>query len=368
MRAKSMVLILIALGCGLVASIGISQVMDRSKGGGDQAAETEKILVANVDIDIGVKLDAENVKMEDWPKDKIPFGAVTDWELIEEQFARARLYEGEPILLAKVMDSPGEAVLIPEGYRAVPVKVEQDTMSESVMPGDRVDVLVFLRKGGDVAVTSTITVLRDVRVFAVGRQTVREEDPEGKAISAKTVSLLVKPTQVETLLLASEMGKIRLSLRGYNDLSADPQRGATTVPDLLGRSGDSGSDRELNPLDSIRAAGTPRQEGFTEFVQRVANQSNTAEAQTAALRDDIAWTMVLDTPQGPVEYRWRSGQSLPESGSSGSSGAPATHTSPPATTPSPASNPSTPEPPEPSTTPSDDEPSDPFTPPTDTDS
>jgi hypothetical protein len=166
-------------------------------------------------------------------------------------------------------------------------------------------------------------------------------------------------------LLASEMGKIRLSLRGYNDLSDDPQRGATTVPDLLGRSGDSGSDRELNPLDSIRAAGTPRQEGFTEFVQRVANQSNTAEAQTAALRDDIAWTMVLDTPQGPVEYRWRSGQSLPESGASG---APATHASSPATTPSPTSNPSTPEPPEPSTTPSDDEPSDPFTPPTDTDS
>ena len=37
MRAKSMVLILIALGCGLVASIAISQVMERGAKSAKQA-------------------------------------------------------------------------------------------------------------------------------------------------------------------------------------------------------------------------------------------------------------------------------------------------------------------------------------------
>ena len=73
MRMKSLILIFIALGCGLVASIGISQVMNRGGGGGSM--EMEQILVALTDIDIGTKLDAQNVKLEDWPKAKIPEGA-----------------------------------------------------------------------------------------------------------------------------------------------------------------------------------------------------------------------------------------------------------------------------------------------------
>ena len=37
MRMKSLILIFIALGCGLVASIGISQVMDRGGGSGQRS-------------------------------------------------------------------------------------------------------------------------------------------------------------------------------------------------------------------------------------------------------------------------------------------------------------------------------------------
>ena len=56
MRMKSIVLIFIALGCGLVASIGISQVMDRGSSSGS-SMEMEQILVALNDIDIGAKLE-----------------------------------------------------------------------------------------------------------------------------------------------------------------------------------------------------------------------------------------------------------------------------------------------------------------------
>ena len=72
MRAKSMVLILIALGCGLVASIAISQVMERGANSGNAALETVQIYVATTDIDANDQLSAENVRVEDWPKSKVP--------------------------------------------------------------------------------------------------------------------------------------------------------------------------------------------------------------------------------------------------------------------------------------------------------
>src|SRR5690349_13403561 len=102
MRAKSLILIFIALGCGLVASIGISQVVDR--GGEKIAVETEPILVALTDMDINTKLDALNVKLEEWPKAKIPEGALRSLDALKDKgYARHRFYKGEPILDAKLV-------------------------------------------------------------------------------------------------------------------------------------------------------------------------------------------------------------------------------------------------------------------------
>ena len=72
MRPKSMVLILIALGCGLIASIGISQVVD--KGGKDEAPEVQlaPVYVAALDVPSHQKLNAQSVKLEEWPVDRNP--------------------------------------------------------------------------------------------------------------------------------------------------------------------------------------------------------------------------------------------------------------------------------------------------------
>ena len=45
MRPKSLILLLLALGCGLVASIGISQVLDRRNHHAEPAVEKEPIYV-----------------------------------------------------------------------------------------------------------------------------------------------------------------------------------------------------------------------------------------------------------------------------------------------------------------------------------
>jgi len=209
MRTKSMILFVIAIGCGLIASIGVSQYMERASGGGAAAAPTVDICVAIVDIGIGEKFTAQNVKLEGWPKDRVPDGAVSDMKDLDDRYARARLYAGEPILRAKLMDSNdgSKAVDIPKGFRVVSVKVSMESsVSGLVQPGDRVDLMVFLQKSHDVPQTSTKTILRDVNVFAVDTETERSVDAQGKSQNLRTVSLLVKPEQAEAVNLAAGLG------------------------------------------------------------------------------------------------------------------------------------------------------------------
>src|SRR6185312_6219927 len=99
MRMKSLILIFIALGCGLVASIGISQVMNRDSG--VASLDMEQILGALNDVDIGAKLDAQKVQLADWPKAKVPDGAIRRLEAVKHKFANARFFKGEPLHVNK---------------------------------------------------------------------------------------------------------------------------------------------------------------------------------------------------------------------------------------------------------------------------
>ena len=166
MRPKSMILIVVALGCGLVASIGISQVMENRSSDAPAPLPTEKIYVAVRDVPLGQVLNAQMVKFEEWPKDKIPEGAIKTLENIEGRRPLTRLYPGEPILTAKLVDANkflGASDKIPKGMRVVSVKVTVDSSASGLLnPGDRVDVLVYLKRGKGISFTTTRTIMKNV--------------------------------------------------------------------------------------------------------------------------------------------------------------------------------------------------------------
>jgi pilus assembly protein CpaB len=259
MKMKSLILIFIALGCGLVASIGISQVM--SQGGKGQKIEMDQILVAKDAIDSGKKLEAALVQFEEWPKQKIPDGALRKMEELDGMFSSYRFFKGEPILQAKISDKPGGVnVIIPPGYRVNNIKVDEDTVIEAITPGDTVDVSVFLDGNGRNGVTKTgvYTILKNVRVFAKGGQTERSVDDKGQEVRARTISLLVKPEQSQELVLAYRLGKISLALRP-KDTSEEEDTGEeiTTMTDLLsGNAEDASEDVKPAPrLSDLLASG-----------------------------------------------------------------------------------------------------------------
>jgi pilus assembly protein CpaB len=290
MRMKSLILIFIALGCGLVASIGISQVMDKGGGGGN--VEMEQILVALVDIDIGAKLDAQNVKLEDWPKNKVPEGAVRRLDDVKEKFANSRFFKGEPIHVNRITDNvQSVAGRVPEGYRAMPVKVDEDTVMKAISPGDRVDVNVFLRKSEEIPQTGVFTILKNVRVFAVNTNTERSVDSGSKSETAnfRTISLLVKPDQSRDLAVAAQVGKILLTLRRPDqDDVEDGGEDLTPIGDLL-----SGTAKLGSP--SVRPSS-----GSASRPKPPANRKGSAE-----------FAMELWTPNEVQSYEWHDRDQMP---------------------------------------------------------
>lgn len=237
MRPKSLVLLVLALGCGLVASIGINQVMaNRGVGASADVGETTPIFVALGEISIGDPLTAEMLKLEEWPKAKVPSGALSKLEDVEGRRCRQRFYTGEPILEAKLL-APGEkgqsaTDLIPKGYRVVPIRVDAVSSSSGmILPGDRVDVMVHVAEnhGRGIPYARTQTFLQKIKVFAVDDLFSRNDE---SAVSAKTISLLVTPNQAELVMLAAQLGSVQLVMRSAADDSDEPTDGAD-VQELL---------------------------------------------------------------------------------------------------------------------------------------
>jgi len=303
MRMKSLILIFIALGCGLVASIGISQVLQGSGTRATPQLEMEQILVALSDIDINSKLDASNVKLEEWPKMKVPEGAITSLADVEGKFALQRFYKGEPILQLKISDSTdNSATRIPEGYRVMPVRIEEDTVLKGIAPGDRVDVNVFLRRSEEVLRTGTHTILRNVRVFAVGANTERSVNDKGQEIQARTVSLLVKPDQARELAMAGQIGKIFLVLRHPGETNKETDDDVTSLSDILNGKAKDGDDK-------VSQESQPPSTG-NSFLEAIKSAVQTPPAPVA----DAPKPGFVMTVFGPTEvkkYEWTDRNAMP---------------------------------------------------------
>lgn len=241
MRTRSMMLLALALGCGLVASIGISQIMDARNTSPDDG-ERQPVFVAMADIRPNEELTAQNIKLEEWPKKIIPQGALTRLEEVEGKRTRTKVYAGEPILSSKLLgaeDVTGAAKDIPPGYRVANVKVDPVSGSSNlILPGDRVDVLVFRNPNSDLNATAAKIVLQDIKVFAVDTHTETEftatKDEQTEPMTAKTIALLVTPQQAVILHAASEIGgAVRLALRNPEDDAHVSAQGAT-IGDIFG--------------------------------------------------------------------------------------------------------------------------------------
>ena len=221
MKAKSLILLAMALGCGLVAMIGVQQVLSSNQ----QQGETDGVgvLVAKVEIQPGMELTDDVVAFETRSKAAIPEGAITAAEQYAKRATVTRLFPGEIVIQAKLGEPGviGLAAQIPRGMQVVAVPVNMTSaISGLIQPGNKVDILCTyqLQKGG-VVQRKTKRVLQNVEVFTVDRLRHAESGDAAKGAKPENVSFLVTPQQSNTLANASQRGQIHLALRSTTDNS-----------------------------------------------------------------------------------------------------------------------------------------------------
>src|SRR5712671_6627791 len=188
------------------------------------AAPQKSVLVARNAIARGQILKPQDFSWQVWPEGGIDRNYIQAGTRAADAFAgwvaRDPFVPGEPITDAKIV-SPGSrgflAAALAPGMRAVSVPVTATSgISGFVFPGDQVDILIthpLATSGGrgeGVQHQASETVLHDVRVLAVDQKL---DSKGGDAIVAHTATLEVSPKQSEVIAVASEMGKLSLSLR-----------------------------------------------------------------------------------------------------------------------------------------------------------
>jgi pilus assembly protein CpaB len=237
MRNKRFFIVLAgALLFGLLAAVSVSRYLSSAQA---YTKSLRGVAVAKVAIPLGTKIIAEQITLVQFPQESTPDGAFDSVEKLAGRVAVVNIAPKEPITEARLAPegtAGGLSAIIPEGYRAMTVKVDDVVgISGFIMPGTLVDVVVVIVPTGNGAVAQdpiSKIVLQNIKVLANG-QNIDKPESEREANSVKAITLLVTPEQAEKLALASSEGKLQLVMRNSID-QGDEQTIGVNKRTLLG--------------------------------------------------------------------------------------------------------------------------------------
>ena len=233
MNTARIVVLTIAIGAGGIAAYLASGSDNQPAAPVAPAAQvsTVDILVAKNDIGLGQAVKPEDMQWQSWPTASASSSFISRTSRAEAMrevtgsIARAPFIAGEPIRDQKLVKADGSgfmAAILPSGFRAVSTEISPETGAGGfILPNDRVDVVLTRRdknpdRGGPDLISSEI-ILSNIRVLAID-QAPKEKDGTS-AIVGKTVTLELKPDQVETMARSRQSGTLSLALRSITDVN-----------------------------------------------------------------------------------------------------------------------------------------------------
>jgi pilus assembly protein CpaB len=228
MRNKRLVFVMGgAVVFGLVAAVSVSRYLSSAQA---YTKNLSNVVVAKVAVQPGEKLIAEQLEVVQFPRTAVPDGAFESAEKLVGRVAVVAVGAREPFTefkLAAEGAAGGLSAMIPEGYRAMTVKVDDVVgVSGFVMPGALVDVVVVINPAETGMGQNPISkiVLQNIKVLANGQNIDRPKD-DREAETVKAVTLQVTPEQAEKLALASTEGKLQLVMRNAVDQGDEKTQG-----------------------------------------------------------------------------------------------------------------------------------------------
>ena len=239
MRNKRLIIALLAaITFGLIAAVGVQQYLLSAQ---TVQSNFNDVVVAKVDIPVGSRIIAEQLTVAQFPADVTPEGAIStiDDKLVGRVVVTS-ISPRDPVTefkLAPVGAAGGLSSIIPEGYRAMTVAVNDVVgVSGFIMPGALVDIVVVItppKGSGNEEMISKI-VLQNIKVLANGQNIDKPQNARETERAVKAVTLQVTPEQAEKLALASTEGKLQLVMRNSVDQADETTTGANKRSLLTG--------------------------------------------------------------------------------------------------------------------------------------
>jgi len=217
MKPKTLVLMGVAIACGLGASYMTSRLL--AERGGDDEPKIS-VLVAKKMLNIGdtVKVPDEMFQEKKYTRGDEPPGAIDNPEQLKNKVLKRPLRPGDHVTLEDLIsptDDNTMNVTLPGGYRALGVRVNVESAASgwASLPLSRVDLISVVRRADDKATYSQI-LLENVLVLAADDKMRRGDD--GKPMPSQVVTLALKPEDVLRVTLARSLGELSLALRKIN--------------------------------------------------------------------------------------------------------------------------------------------------------
>jgi pilus assembly protein CpaB len=244
MRNKRLIIALAgAVVCGVLGVMLVTRYLSNVQA---YTRDLGNVVVAKVPIPLGEKISPEQLMLAPIPNGSAPEGAFRKIEEVNGRVAITPIGVREPVTLSRLAPEGvvgGLSAVIPDGYRAMAVKVDDVVgVSGFVMPGSYVDIVAVIVPAAAQGVQSqgpiSKIVLQHIKVLASGAK-IDSPENQREPNSAKVVTLQVTPEQAEKLSLAANEGKLQLVMRSYTD-EEDSQTKGVNKHSLL--TGDSGAD------------------------------------------------------------------------------------------------------------------------------
>jgi len=191
------------------------------------------VVVAKTEIPLGTKITPEHLMLVSIPNGSAPEGAFRKVDEVVGRIAITPIGVRETVTGMKLAPEgvgAGLSAVIPDGYRAMTVKVDDVVgVSGFIMPGSFVDVVAIIvptaQQGTEAQGPISKIVLQSIKVLASGPK-IDSPENQREPTNVKAVTLQVTPEQAEKLVLAANEGKLQLVMRNYGDQEDTQTKGA----------------------------------------------------------------------------------------------------------------------------------------------
>jgi Flp pilus assembly protein CpaB len=209
MKSKTMILMAVAVVCGLGASYMTSRLIAERN-------ETVTVLVAKQKLSQWtlIKDPAKMFEAKEMRKSEAPKTAVFSMEELKDRILLRAVSDGQPVVMEDLQDKNknGLDTQITPGMRAIAIKADAPSaVGGFVLPGSHVDIIHVGRYNDHM---ESRLILQKILVRAIDLLPVRPDDRSGMVPT--TVTLEVTPEQA-LMLAAVRDGNLTLSLRAVTD-------------------------------------------------------------------------------------------------------------------------------------------------------